>query len=36
MVAEQKITLENGNSVNRIEKRGNLNRAPKKLFAKRD
>jgi hypothetical protein len=33
MVAEQKITLEKRNSVNRIEKRGNLKKTPKKFFA---
>jgi hypothetical protein len=33
MVAEQKITFEKGNSVNRIGKRGNSQKASEKFFA---
>jgi hypothetical protein len=35
MVAEQKIPLEKGNFVYRVEKRGNSKKASKKFFAKR-
>jgi hypothetical protein len=36
MVAEQKIPLEKGNFVYRVEKRGNSKKASKKFFAKRN
>jgi hypothetical protein len=36
MVAEQEITLEKGNSVYRIENRGDSKKAPSKFFAKQD